>query len=1506
MRVLRRSLAWPRVASLVSVVGLLLVAPALALFLGGEARAANTVIASDSFNRTVSGGWGSADTGGPWTVLDSAASWSVAPGTGSIAVTATGQRRAVLGSVSAQDVDLLAKLTLPRCTGTGHLCDAFLLGRVSAGSNPTYYRVGVVQGTGSDILLRAQRSDGTNVGSDLDTGIPAADGTQVMLRVEFQGINPTVIRARAWTAGTTEPSSWLLNTTDNASAEQISGAIGVRVRNEDTAQAHSFALQSYQATALAASSPPSISGFSPTSGAVGSSVTISGSNLTGASAVKFGGTSASVFTVNSDTQITATVPAGASSGPISVTTPNGTGASTGTFTVGTASILASDSFNRTVSGGWGTADVGGPWTVLDTKADWSVSPGTGSVISVGGTTATQRALLGNVNVQDVDVLTKVTMPFCTDTTAGAHCDAFVLGRVTGGGANAYKVGVFQGAGAPNGDIWLRAQRSDNSVFITKDVDTGIPGADGAQVMLRVEFQGVNPTVVRAKAWLAGTTEPSAWGLNATDSNSAEQTAGSIGLRLKNEDASGSETFGFQSFQATALGSSPAPSISGFSPTSGAVGSSVTISGSHFTGATGVSFGGTDASVFTVNSDAQITATVPSGASSGPISVTTPNGTATSASSFTVSSGSAPSISGFSPSSGAVGSSVAISGSHFTGATGVSFGGTGASVFTVNSDAQITATVPSGASSGAISVTTPNGTATSASSFTVSTGSVVASDSFNRTVSGGWGTAAVGGPWTVLDTSANWSVSSGTGSVNVAAAGTQRALLSTVKVQDVDVLAKITLPVCTGSTNCDAFVLGRATTNGQTSYRVGIVEGAGRSDIYLRTERSDGTTLASDVDLGIPASAGAQVMLRVEFQGVNPTVIRARAWSAGTPEPSTWLVNTTDGNSAEQISGAIGVRLRNEDTGQAHTFGFQSYQATALPALPPPTTIASDNFQRTVSSGWGTAGTGGWWTVVGSPWNWSTTQGAGQVTVGAGSTERAYLSSFTVQDTDVVEQATLPMCGSNTCDSFVLGRYTAAYSPTYYRVGVVQGPGNGDILLRAQRSDGTALASDIDTGIPASSGAQVMLHVQFQGVNPTVIRARAWPVGTSEPSAWQLNTTDGNAAEQRGGMVGVQTQNEDTTAAHTFKVSSLQATGSANPVSVAPNPAGTAHYLYVVDDGRIFVYDIDNNHALVKQIPIPEQGKRGLTIAPNQGMLYVSECGPVYCRGSHGSLVAYDLVHDDVAWIANYSFGVDQQAITPDGSTIYMPHGDDGTDGLTSILNASNGKPIGTINTGTNGHNTIASLDGSKIYQTGLNGTNFNYAHVIDTTTNQVTMNAGPTVNGIRPFTVNGKNTMMFTTSSFTCGFQVLSLVTGNVLYTVPFSGSCNWTASSAPSHGISLSPDENRVYIMNAPQDVLEVYDVSGLPASAPTFIAALPLSSVAGNEIGCQNLCTKEGWVLNDLSGHYVYVGDTGDVVSTSTLQIVDNLPALDNSRVFAEIDWQNGTPSTTSTRFGLGRVTN
>jgi uncharacterized repeat protein (TIGR03803 family) len=78
-----------------------------------------------------------------------------------------------------------------------------------------------------------------------------------------------------------------------------------------------------------------------------------------------------------------------------------------------------------------------------------------------------------------------------------------------------------------------------------------------------------------------------------------------------------------------------PFIQDFTPTSGPVGTPVTINGTSFTGATKVTFGGVKATTFKVVSDIEVTANVPTGAKTGKIQVTTPGGTATSATDFTV-------------------------------------------------------------------------------------------------------------------------------------------------------------------------------------------------------------------------------------------------------------------------------------------------------------------------------------------------------------------------------------------------------------------------------------------------------------------------------------------------------------------------------------------------------------------------------------------------------------------------------------------------------------------------------------------------------------------------------------------------------------------------------------------------------------------------------------------------------------------------------------------------------
>jgi outer membrane protein assembly factor BamB len=196
---------------------------------------------------------------------------------------------------------------------------------------------------------------------------------------------------------------------------------------------------------------------------------------------------------------------------------------------------------------------------------------------------------------------------------------------------------------------------------------------------------------------------------------------------------------------------PPPTVGSFTPTSGPVGTAVTINGSHFTGATAVRFSGTATTSFTVVNDTQITTTVPAGATTGAVSVTTAAGTGSSSGVFTVIP--PPGVSSYTPTSGPVGTAVTINGSHFTGATAVRFNGTAATSFTVVNDTQITTTVPAGATTGAVSVTTAAGTGQSSGVFTVtvpdfsidaspSSRSVVAGSSTTYTVmitpSGGFG------------------------------------------------------------------------------------------------------------------------------------------------------------------------------------------------------------------------------------------------------------------------------------------------------------------------------------------------------------------------------------------------------------------------------------------------------------------------------------------------------------------------------------------------------------------------------------------------------------------------------------------------------------------------------------------------------------------------------------------------------------------------------------------------
>jgi len=154
-----------------------------------------------------------------------------------------------------------------------------------------------------------------------------------------------------------------------------------------------------------------------------------------------------------------------------------------------------------------------------------------------------------------------------------------------------------------------------------------------------------------------------------------------------------------------------PVVARFTPTDAGAHDTIFISGSSFTGATAVSFGGMSAASFVVNGDTSITAIVDSG-STGSVVVNTPYGVGSLAG-FTYFH--LPGITGFTPAGGGMGTIVTISGSYFTGITAVSIGGVPVASYTVNSPTRITATVGEGAN-GYLSVTSPGGTGLSDTTF----------------------------------------------------------------------------------------------------------------------------------------------------------------------------------------------------------------------------------------------------------------------------------------------------------------------------------------------------------------------------------------------------------------------------------------------------------------------------------------------------------------------------------------------------------------------------------------------------------------------------------------------------------------------------------------------------------------------------------------------------------------------------------------------------------------------
>jgi PKD repeat protein len=206
----------------------------------------------------------------------------------------------------------------------------------------------------------------------------------------------------------------------------------------------------------------------------------------------------------------------------------GTGSTTRQVTVTTApttTTLASDAFGRSVTGGLGTADVGGAWTLSSSGANYSVAGGEGRIVmrAGGGPSA-------YLNAATAATSTDLGVTLALDKQGGGS------GAYLGAVARRLATGEHYRAElriASTGSVQLSLLRVSSTGGETAVVPaTTVPGlthAAGNRLRLRVQAVGTSPTQLRAKVWRAGTTEPTTWLVSGSDSTAALQAAGRVGL-----------------------------------------------------------------------------------------------------------------------------------------------------------------------------------------------------------------------------------------------------------------------------------------------------------------------------------------------------------------------------------------------------------------------------------------------------------------------------------------------------------------------------------------------------------------------------------------------------------------------------------------------------------------------------------------------------------------------------------------------------------------------------------------------------------------------------------------------------------------------------------------------------------------------------------------------------------------------------------------------------------------
>jgi hypothetical protein len=350
--------------------------------------------------------------------------------------------------------------------------------------------------------------------------------------------------------------------------------------------------------------------------------------------------------------------------------------------------------------------------------------------------------------------------------------------------------------------------------------------------------------------------------------------------------------------------------------------------------------------------------------------------------------------------------------------------------------------------------------------------------------------------------------------------------------------------------------------------------------------------------------------------------------------------------------------------------------------------------------------------------------------------------------------------------------------------------------------------------------------------------------------------------------------------------------------IARAAGGEKHLLYVATPGirdyleygghGLVVFDIDNGHRFVKRIPLggldPKTNQplnvKGICANAQTGRAYVSTTKTLSC---------IDLTSEKTLWEKPYEGGCDRMSMTPDGKAIYLPSFEGPH---WNVVDGMTGEVIAKITPNSGSHNTVVGPDGRWAYLAGLKSP---LLTVADTSTHSAVRPIGPFSNFNRPFTVNGRQTLVYVNINELLGFEIGDLTTGKMAHRVEVKGLEKGPVKrhGCPSHGIALTPDEKELWISDGHNSRVHVFDNTVMPP----------------RQVQTVEVRDQPGWITFSIDGRYAWPS-TGDVFDVKTHKIVaeltDETGRAVGSEKLLEIDFSaDGKPLRAGDQFGIGGVT-